>query len=498
MTSLYTTHISKQTKNDSVLESGGLFGIWGHQDASHITYFGLHALQHRGQTSAGIISSDGENFVSYRGYGLITHVFSSSDRLSMLKGSSAIGQVRSATVEDRDETNIQPHLYSFTNQTICIAHNGNITNALTLRNELEKEGSVFSSNSAAEILVHLIRRYPRDEFRVSFEKALNELRGGFNFCILTEDALYGAVDRNSFRPLVVGKMKNGAYILASETCALSTLGASYETELLAGQYIEIKNNGYKIYNYTKDTNISIEPMEFIYFARPDSNIVGINVHTARKNMGRRLAREKPAFGADLVIGVPNSSLSSAIGYAEESGLPYEMGLIKHQYIGRTFIQPTQKLREEGVKSKLWAVESLISGKSVVLVDDSIVRGTTIKYLINLLKSVNAKEIHIRIASPVLRFPNYYGINTLKTKDFYAANLTVDELNADLGSTSLGYLSWAGLIESIGTKFDTKNNGICMDTFDGGHSAEICDYEESFKNSLTPLQKKIIKGEFKDE
>ncbi|NLK66898.1 MAG: amidophosphoribosyltransferase [Campylobacteraceae bacterium] len=498
MTPLYTTHISKQTKNDSVLESGGLFGIWGHPNASQITYFGLHALQHRGQTSAGIISSDGENFISYRGYGLITHVFSSADRLEMLKGRAAIGQVRSATVEDRDETNIQPHLYSFTNQTICIAHNGNLTNALTLKNRLEKEGSVFSSNSAAEILIHLIRKYPNDEFRISFEKALKELRGGFNFCLLTEDALYGAVDRNSFRPLVVGKMHNGAYILASETCALSTLGASYETEILAGQYIVINDNGYKIYNYTDETNISLEPMEFIYFARPDSNIVGINVHTARKNMGRRLAQEKPAPTADLVIGVPNSSLSSAIGYAEEAGLPYEIGLIKHQYIGRTFIQPTKELREQGVRSKLSAVESLINGKSVVLVDDSIVRGTTIKYLISLLKTAGAKEIHIRIASPVLRFPNYYGINTLKTEDFYAANLTVEELNKDFGGTTLGYLSQEGLIESIGTKFNTKNGGISMDAFDGSHSAEICDYEESFKANLTPLQKKIIKGEFKGE
>lgn len=488
---------SRQNRGiDSVVESGGLFGVWNHPNANQMAYFGLHALQHRGQTSAGIVTSDGENFKSHRGYGLLNHVFSSVEKLDNLVGQSAIGQVRSATQADQaDDSNIQPLLFHFNNQSISISHNGNLTEALSLRDKLENDGAVFSSNSAAELLIHLLRRAKADSFQEAFELSLKQLKGGFNFCLLTNEGLYGAVDRNGFRPLIVGQFANGAYLLASETCVLSSIGANYVTELSAGEYVVINDEGYQIFQYAEDIQISVEPMEFIYFSRPDSDIAGVNVHAARKRMGDRLAKEHPAPTADIVIGVPNSSLSAASGYAEAHGLPYEIGLIKHQYIGRTFIQPTQALREQGVKYKLSAVESLIKDREIVLVDDSIVRGTTVKHLIKMLRDSGAKAIHLRIASPPIRFPNYYGVNTTHTSELFAANYTTAELNELFGSDSLGFLSVDGLVESIALPFvDTLNRGISLDAYTGIYPADIGDYREEFESSLTALQKNILKGE----
>ncbi|UUX35466.1 amidophosphoribosyltransferase [Fundicoccus culcitae] len=485
---------------DSVVESGGLFGIWNHPLANQMTYFGLHALQHRGQTSAGIVTSDGETFKAHRGHGLINYVFSTKEKLEALTGNSAVGQIRSATQSDqRDDSNIQPLLFHFNNQSIAICHNGNLTQALTIRQKLENDGAVFSTNSAAELLIHLIRRSKADSFQGSLEESLQQLEGGFNFCLLTNDGLYGAVDRHSFRPLVIGQLANGSYLLASETSALSSIGATYVTELGPGEYVVINDQGYHIYPYASNTQIALEPMEFIYFSRPDSDIAGVNVHAARKQMGRRLAQEKPTPTADIVIGVPNSSLSAASGYAEAHHLPYEIGLIKHQYIGRTFIQPTQELREQGVRYKLSAVNSLIKGKEIVLVDDSIVRGTTVKHLVKILRDAGAKAIHLRIASPAIRFPNYYGVNTTHTSELIAANYTVPELNELFGSDSLGFLSIEGLVDSIHSPFtQAPNQGISLDAYLGQYPASIGDYQEEFEASLTPLQKKILKGEFRDE
>lgn len=484
---------------DSVVESGGLFGVWNHSMANRITYFGLHALQHRGQTSVGIVTKNGTTFKSYRGRGLISHIFDTEDKLDKLTGESAIGQVRSATISDQeDDSNIQPLLFHFNNQSIAITHIGNLTQALSLRHQLENEGAVFSTNSAAEILIHLIRRSGESDFSLAFEKSIQQLNGGFNFCLLTDDALYGAVDKHGFRPLIIGQFTNGAYILASETCVLSSIGAQYITELQAGQFVVINNEGYQIKHYYEEAKTTLEPMELIYFSRPDSDIAGINVHMARKEMGRRLAREEPAPTADLVIGVPNSSLSSASGYGEELGLPYEIGLIKHQYIGRTFIQPNQTLREQGVRYKLSVVDSLIRDKSVVLVDDSIVRGTTIRHLVTLLRESGAREVHLRIASPPIRFPNYYGINTTHTDELVAANYTIEELNALFGSDSLGYLSTQGLVDSINFDPNIPNLGVSLDAYTGQYPSDIGDYKDEFELSLTPLQKKILKGEFSDE
>lgn len=483
---------------NSVNEAGGLFAIKNHPFAARMTYFALRALQHRGQQGVGITTSTDDDFNSYRGKGLITTVFDDESILDDLKGVNAIGQVRAATTDDRaDDTNVQPRLYQFNDETMAVAHVGNLTNGASLRDTLEDSGAVLASNSASELFIHLIRKYRDHSFEDAFKGALLELKGGFDFCLLTENALYAAVDRNSFRPLVIGKL-DSSYFVTSETCVIHTIGAEYVRELMAGEYVVIDDNGYRVEKYAENCEVAIEPMEYIYYARPDSDIAGVNVHTARKETGKRLAKECPAPTADIVIGVPNSSLSAASGYAEASGLPYEIGLIKNQYTGRTFIQPTQEMREKGVRTKLSAVPNVIKGKSVVLVDDSIVRGTTIRRIIRLLKDSGASEIHVRIASPVLRFPNYFGIDVSHARDMVASNKTIPEMNELFGSDSLGFISVKGLLEAIDTPFDTPNRGISLDAFDGKPSTDIADYEKEFEAELTPLQTKIIKGEFQDE
>ncbi|MDO4670904.1 MAG: amidophosphoribosyltransferase [Aerococcus sp.] len=484
---------------DCVNEAGGLFGIWNQPEASQMTYFGLHALQHRGQQGVGIVTNDGQSFHSYCRQGLLTHVFSNKDTLKNLPGTCALGQVRAATTDDlADDTNLQPRIFHFNEGTLAVSHIGHLTNGRTLRAALEAKGAVFSSNSAAELFIHLLRQQPHDDFETSFTHSLLQLTGSFDFCLLTEHALYAAVDPNSFRPLIIGQLPDGAYLVASETCVLHTLGARFVQELFAGEYAVIDDSGCRVERYANDGDVTIEPMEYIYYARPDSDIAGINVHSARKQMGRQLAKEQPAAQADIVIGVPNSSLSAASGYAEAAQLPYEMGLIKNQYTGRTFIQPTQAMREQGVRSKLSPVPSVVSEKRIVLVDDSIVRGTTIRRLISLLREAGASEIHVRIASPVLRFPNYFGIDVSHNSELVGADRTIPELKELFGCDSLGFLSVEGMVSAIHAPFDTPNRGIALDAFNGEASADIGDYNEEFMQELTPLQKSIRKGAFHDE
>ncbi|KXB67600.1 amidophosphoribosyltransferase [Parvimonas sp. KA00067] len=472
-------------------EECGVFGIFNHNDASKLTYFGLHSLQHRGQEGAGIVSSDGENLYSYRNLGLVSEVFKDKELLYNLVGSSAIGHVRYATAGDNSVRNVQPFLFDFYDMSVGICHNGNLVNAKTLRFELEKKGAIFHSSSDTEVLIHLIRRSKKETFEEKLKESLNTVKGGFTYLVLLKDTLYGAVDPNSLRPLVIGKTKNGAYVMASETCAIDTIGAEFVCNVKAGQLAIIDKDGLRIENYTTADRISIAAMEYVYFARPDSNIASVNVHTARKNTGRTLARECPA-DADIVIGVPNSSLSAASGYAEESGLPYEMGLIKNQYVARTFIQPTQELREQGVRMKLSAVKGVVKGKRVVMVDDSIVRGTTSRRIVQLLKDAGALEVHVRIASPPFVFPSFYGIDISTSGELIAANKTLEEIREIIGADSLGYLSEQGLIDSIGLKFDAPYSGLCMDCFNGDYSAGLYDYEEDFNNSLTEIQKEFLK------
>ena len=472
-------------------EECGVFGIWGHPEASNVTYFGLHSLQHRGQEGGGIVSNDKQVLRGHRDLGLISEVFRDKKKLENLLGSSAIGHVRYATSGSNNIQNIQPFLFHFYDMSVGICHNGNLINAKTLRRELEQDGAIFHSSSDTEVLIHLIRRSKEQGFKAQLKDALCKIKGGFTYLVLTKDTMYGAVDPNSLRPLAIGKMKNGAYVAASETCAIDVVGAEFVCNVGAGELVIIDDKGIRIEKYTEDTKVAIAAMEYVYFARPDSNIAGVNVHTARKRTGRRLAIEQPAPDADMVIGVPNSSLSAASGYAEESGLPYEMGLIKNQYVARTFIQPTQELREQGVRMKLSAVKGVVSGKSIVLVDDSIVRGTTSKRIVQLLKEAGAREVHVRISAPPLIFPSFYGIDISTTEELIAANKTQDEICEIIGADSLGYLSEEGLIESIGLDYDAPYTGLCMDCFNGDYSAGLYDYEEDYLKSMTDIQKKFL-------
>ncbi|MGT2845882.1 amidophosphoribosyltransferase [Streptococcus massiliensis] len=466
----------------SLNEECGLFGIWGHPQAAQVTYFGLHSLQHRGQEGAGILSNDQGKLKRYRDLGLVAEVFKNPSDLESLTGQAAIGHVRYATAGGASINNVQPFLFDFYDMQLGLAHNGNLTNTQTLKRELEEQGAIFSSSSDTEILMHLIRRSKKATFLDKLKEALSTVKGGFAYLVMTEDKLYAALDPNGFRPLSIGRMKNGAWVVSSETCAFEVVGAEWVRDVQPGEVIIIDDAGITYDHYTTDTQLSICSMEYVYFARPDSVINGVNVHAARKRMGRRLAQEFQ-HEADIVVGVPNSSLSAASGFSEESGLPNEMGLIKNQYIQRTFIQPTQELREQGVRMKLSAVSSIVKGKRVVMVDDSIVRGTTSRRIVQLLRDAGAAEVHVAIGSPELKYPCFYGIDIQNRRELISANHSVEEVCEIIGADSLTYLSLEGLIESVGIDTDAPNGGLCVAYFDGCYPTPLYDYEERYLESL---------------
>lgn len=465
-------------------EECGVFGVFGSQEAAHMTYFGLHSLQHRGQEGAGIVSSDGIKLRQYRNRGLLSEVFANPQDLDRLEGTSAIGHVRYGTSGNNSIANVQPFLFHFHDGDVALAHNGNLTNAKSLKQKLEDEGAVFQSNSDTEILIHLIRQKQDLDFIDALKASLNEIHGGFAFVILRKDQLIAALDPNGFRPLCIGRLSDGGYVVASETCALDMVGAEFVRDVLPGELVIIDENGLRIEHFTTDTELAICSMEYIYFARPDSIIHGVTVHNARKRMGKLLAKEQPV-DCDMVIGVPNSSLSAASGFAEEAGLPYEMGLIKNQYVARTFIQPTQELRERGVKMKLSAVRGVVEGKRVAIIDDSIVRGTTSMQIVRMLKEAGAKEVHMRIASPPLKFPCFYGIDISTRSELMAANYSIDEMCKMIGADSLGFLSVESLIEAIDLPDagNAPNGGLTVAYFDGKYPTPLYDYEEGYLASL---------------
>lgn len=466
----------------SLNEECGVFGIWGHPQAAQVTYFGLHSLQHRGQEGAGIVSNDQGTLRGYRDTGLLSEVFKNQADLDRLKGSAAIGHVRYATAGSADIRNIQPFLYKFHDGEFGLAHNGNLTNAISLKKELEAQGAIFNASSDTEILMHLIRRSHNPNFMGKVKEALSIVKGGFAYLLMTEDKLIAALDPNGFRPLSIGKMKNGAWVIASETCAFEVVGAEWVRDVEPGEIVIIDDVGIHYDSYTSDTQLAICSMEYVYFARPDSTIHGVNVHTARKNMGKRLAQEFQ-HEADIVVGVPNSSLSAAMGFAEESGLPNEMGLVKNQYTQRTFIQPTQELREQGVRMKLSAVSGVVKGKRVVMIDDSIVRGTTSRRIVQLLREAGAAEVHVAIGSPELKYPCFYGIDIQTRRELISANHTVEEVCEIIGADSLTYLSLEGMIEAIGIDTNAPNGGLCVAYFDGEYPTPLYDYEEEYLRSL---------------
>ena len=450
----------------------GLFGIWNYSDAARIVYYGLHNLQHRGQDGAGMVVKNGDSLTRTKGTGLLSDVFT-NDVFSQMKGDSAIGHVLYATGRTSGSITVQPLLFHFEKSSLAICHNGAFVNAKSLRKRLEDYGSIFQTKCNSEILAHIIRRSPSLTFLDGLKRALSQIYGGFAFLTMTEDGMYAARDSRGLRPLVIGKL-DGAYVIASETCAFAAVGATYVRDVEPGEVVTINNEGIKSEFFTNDRGLAICGMEYIYIARPDSDIQGINVHTSRKNAGRILARESP-IRADVVIGSPDTGISAAIGYAEAMGIPYELGLIRNRYIGRTFITPTQSNREIGVKMKLSAVRSIVEGKSVVLVEDSIVRGTTVQHLVKLLRASGAKEVHMKIASPLYKHPCYYGIDTPSPRELVAHKRNADDITKLIGVNSIAFISERGLAEAIGIPSDAKNRGLCMACFNGDYPTHLQDF-----------------------
>lgn len=456
---------------DTLKEECGVFGVFGHPDAASLSYYGLHALQHRGEESAGICVSDGEgeDFNYHRGMGLVKEVFD-RDKLESLKGSMSIGHVRYSTSGDSRLANAQPLVFKYREGNLAIATNGNIVNEPKLRRELEQQGSIFQTTSDTEVIAHLIARSPKD-FVEAAKDALQRLVGGFAFLLMTNDRLLVASDPNGLRPLTMGRLGD-AYVFASETCAFEVIGAETVRDIAPGELLILDKDGLREERYTSPGRKALCAMEYIYFSRPDSDLNGSNLHSARKRMGSRMAIES-FVDADVVTGVPDSSISAAIGYAEQTSIPYELGLIKNKYTGRTFIQPSQELREQGVKMKLSAVRRVVEGKRVVMIDDSIVRGTTSRRIVNLLREAGATEVHVRITSPPFKNPCFYGIDTPDRKELIASSKTVEEICREINADSLSFLSPEGLITAIGGYDEASfKGGLCLACFDNDYPTPV--------------------------
>ena len=457
---------------EDIHEECGIFGVWGHSDAARLTYFGLHALQHRGQEGAGIVSNDNGHLIGHRGTGLLTQVFSDEREIERLKGDKAIGHVRYATAGSGGTDNIQPFIFRFHDGDMALCHNGNLTNCPSLRRKLEDEGAIFHSNSDTEVLMHLIRRSSKPTFMDKLKEALTTVHGGFAYLIMTEHAMIGALDPNGFRPLSLGRMTNGAYVLASETCALDALGAKFVRDVEPGEVCGVENGKLRSMHCDIKCKTSACVFEYIYFARPDSIIDGASVELARQEAGKYLSIEHPV-GADVVIGVPDSGIPAAIGYAKFSGIPYGVGLIKNRYIARTFIQPGQDKRERSVRLKLNALRTAIEGKRVIMVDDSIVRGTTCGRLVKLLRDAGAAEVHMRISAPPFRHPCFFGTDIPERSQLLAHNRTVEEMREIIGVDSLGFLSLEACRKiAVGCKL-----GFCDACFSGEYPIPVPDEAE---------------------
>lgn len=431
---------------DKLHEECGVFGIYAPgQDVGRLTYMGLFALQHRGQESAGIAVTDGRSIVLEKGLGLVAEVFG-EDRLAGLKGNLAIGHVRYSTAGGGGVNNAQPLAVTSRRGSLALAHNGNLVNAVELRDELSERGYLFQTTSDTEVIASLIAQAEARDLTAALVSALGRVRGSYALVVLTPDRLLGVRDPHGLRPLCLGRL-GGGYVLASESCALDTVGAEFVREVEPGELVSIGPDGVESLRFAPARK-AFCIFEFIYFARPDSRIEGVSVHEARRRAGHALAREHPAR-ADLVIAVPDSGTSAALGYAEASGLPFGEGLIKNRYVGRTFIQPAQKSREFGVFLKLNPIREVLAGKSVVMVDDSIVRGTTSGRIVRLLRGAGAREVHVRVSSPPVVSPCYYGIDTPTHAELIGARCSVEEIRRNIGADSLGYLSLEGLMEAVG-------------------------------------------------
>ncbi|PHS59032.1 MAG: amidophosphoribosyltransferase [Sulfurimonas sp.] len=437
---------------EDVNEKCAVVGIYGHEEASKLAYFSLHALQHRGQEAAGISSSDGQKLHTIKKRGLVMRVFD-EDKLRTLKGSSAIGHTRYSTAGDDSILDAQPVFARYDLGEMAIVHNGNFTNAEKVRKKLIAKGAIFQTFMDTENLIHLIAKSEKDKLLERIIDAVGKIEGAFSLVFLSRTKMFAMRDKYGFRPLSLGKLPNGGYIVASETCAFDLVGADFIRDVEPGELL-IFEEGKEIQSIKV-----FEPQprhcifEYVYFARPDSIVFGQSVYQARKNMGQELARIQPVE-ADLVIPVPDGGVPAAIGYSQESGIPYEMGIMRNHYIGRTFIEPTQEMRDLKVKMKLSPMTGIIKGKRVIVVDDSIVRGTTSKRIVRMLKEAGAKEVHMRVSSPPTTGPCYYGVDTPDKDKLIAANMTLDEICHFIEADSLAYLDEESLLRSVNSKDDT--------------------------------------------
>jgi amidophosphoribosyltransferase len=447
---------------DKPRESCGIFGICDHPEAAPITYFGLYALQHRGQESAGIATIRGDTIIEHKGMGLVSDVFDMS-HLNVLEGRSAVGHVRYSTTGSSVLTNAQPFLVRHRKKSYAVAHNGNIVNAHTLKDELEESGSIFQTTMDSEIFLHLFVKNLEYGFERALVISVSRLQGAFSFVMLTSlGEIIGIKDPYGFRPLCLGKL-NGSYVLASETCAFDLVEAEFVRELDPGEIVIIGPDGIKSIKTSPATRRAFCIFEFIYFARPDSTFYGQNVYLTRKAHGRRLAQEAP-IEADFVMPFPDSGTYAALGYSEASGIPFEMGMIRNHYVGRTFIQPTQSMRDFGVRIKLNPVKKLLKGKDIIIIEDSIIRGTTVRTRVKALRELGVRKVHMRVSGPPHRFPCHYGIDFSTRGELIAATKTVEELRDYLGLDSLYYLSIDGLLQA--TEFKSPENNFCKACFDG--------------------------------
>jgi amidophosphoribosyltransferase len=450
-------------------EACGLFGIHGHPDASKLTYFGIYALQHRGQESAGIAVCQGKTIVGHKGMGLASDVFDMT-HLEELSGTSAVGHVRYSTTGSSILGNAQPFFVRHQHRSYALAHNGNLVNAHLLKDELERSGSIFQTTMDSEVFLHLFVKNLKYGFEGALVETVKRLRGAYSFVLLTsEGEVIGIKDPNGFRPLCLGRL-NGSYVLASETCALDLVEAEFVRELDPGEIVIIGENGVKsIQTQPKGCKRTFCIFEFIYFARPDSTIYGQNVYMTRKAHGRQLAQESPV-DADLVMPFPDSGTYAALGYSEASGIPFEMGMIRNHYVGRTFIQPTQSMRDFGVRVKLNPVKELLCGKDIIIIEDSIIRGTTVKTRVKSLRALGVRHVHLRVSGPPHRFPCHYGIDFSTKGELIAARMSVEALGKHLGLDSLAYLSLPGLLEATGLKNPEDN--FCKACFDGCYPVDF--------------------------
>lgn len=453
-------------------EECAVIGVWNHEEAARIAYLGLYAMQHRGQEASGIVSLDDKNHIVHKGLGLVADIFKEAE-LERLKGNSAIGHNRYSTTGQNTLINAQPLNAQMLSGPLAVAHNGNIVNTDQLKNDLKKQGAIFSSTNDTEVILHLLSRINTSDLTKALQVALPQLAGAFSFAFLSHDRLVAARDPYGFRPLVLGRKKNAngkdSVIIASETCAFDLVEAKFEREIRPGEIFWVDETGEHSVQFQESTRKAQCVFEHVYFARPDSIVFNQSVYSNRKAFGLWLAKENPV-NADVVVPVPDSGIPAAIGYSIESKIPFELGIIRNHYVGRTFIQPQQSVRNFGVKIKLNAQSAILSGKRVIVVDDSLVRGTTSQKIIRLIRAAGAKEVHMRIASPPTTGPCYYGVDTPQKSQLIAANQSIEQIKNFIEADSLGYLSIGGMFDAI--KVQNPKKEYCAACFDGDYPTPL--------------------------